>query len=89
MGRIAGNLFPAAVPIKSPLAVTLQTHGVIFSAYRRKRRQLHRQWRAPHPRPRLSAAASPLLGVRSRPRPQTLPASNRLEAASGPGRSLI
>jgi hypothetical protein len=40
-------------------------------------------------RARLPAAAKPGLRVQSQPQPQTLPASNRLEAALGPGRSRL
>ena len=89
MRLIAGNFLLAAVLVQFPPCSNPSDDSQIFRPTDVNAASFVSSGRRRSGRARLPAAASPDLGVRSRPHPQTLPASNRLEAASGPVRSLI
>ena len=89
MGLIAGNFLLTAVLVPFPPCSNPSDDSQIFRPTDVNAASFASSGRRRFAPARLPAATSPLLGVRSRPQPQTLPASNRLEAASGPGRFLV
>jgi hypothetical protein len=89
VGLIAGNFLTVAVLVQSPPCSNPSDDSQIFRPTDEHAASFVSSGRRRFARARLLAAARLLLGVRFRLHLQTLPASNRLEAASGPGRSLI